>query len=1030
MKQQVKTYFIALLLIATTTTCTKAQEIFKPDTTYFSSTGWRQVSPFRGGRSAAVTGVTGYPDLFYFGAAGGGVWKTEDGAMSWNNISDPDFGGSIGAIAVSEYDNNVIYVGGGEKTVRGNVSHGNGAWKSLDAGKTWQKIGLEDSRHITRIRIHPKNPDLVYAAVLGHLFGSNEQRGVYRSKNGGKTWERILFSTKDAGAVDLILDPTNPRVIYASTWKIRRTPYSLESGGEGSALWKSTDGGDTWKNLTKDKSIKGLPKGSLGIIGVTVSPAQKDRVWAIIEAKEGGVFRSDNGGETWIRVNDERKLRQRAWYYTRIYAHPTNSEGVYVLNVDFHFSSDGGKSYKEIDTPHGDHHDLWFDPQNPGRMIIGDDGGAQVSKNAGKSFSTYLNQPTAQFYRVSTDNHFPYRLYAGQQDNTSLRISSQNQEDWEPTAGGESGHIVADPKDNDIVYGGSYGGFLMRYNHKTKETRLVDIYPDNHMGWGAADLKYRFQWNFPLFFSPTHPNTLYAAANVLFKTTSEGQTWEAISPDLTRNDKSKMQPSGGEITKDNTSVEYYGTIFAAAESPAESGVIWTGSDDGLIHITKDGGKNWENITPKILPEWAMINSIDLHPNKKGVAYIAATRYKSDDFAPYLYKTKDYGKTWTKITNGIPKDDFTRVLRLDPEREDLLYVGTESSVYVSFDDGQNWQPMRYNLPIVPITDLQVKENDLIAATQGRSFWIFDDLNPFRNFDKTTLEKVKTDNFVVFKPSGTYLSEQNMKLNFYLTQEPDSTKILEIEILDKEGNLIQKYSSDEKVTKDKDSNVKKLEATQGANTITWNMRYEDAKKFDGMILWFGGTQGVQAMPDDYKARVTFNGKTQETDFKLLKDPRWSASDADLKERFTFLKEVRDKLTETHEAIITIRKARSSLQDWKTKAKDDWKAVADSAESIIKNLTKIEEALYQTQSRSDQDPLNFPVRLNNKLSALATTVGYGNFPPNEGAKQVKADITSKIDEQLKMYYEILKTDIPAFNKLVADRNIPAIEVNKRKE
>ncbi|WP_291724641.1 WD40/YVTN/BNR-like repeat-containing protein [Bernardetia sp.] len=1027
MIHKIESYFFTLLLLISTATFTQAQTPFKPDTTYFSASKWRQVSPYRGGRSAAVTGVTGNPDLFYFGATGGGVWRTEDGGMSWENISDPDFGGSIGAVAVSEYDNNVIYVGGGEKTVRGNVSHGNGMWKSLDAGKTWKKIGLEDSRHITRIRIHPKNPDLVYAAVLGHLFGSNEERGVYRSKDGGKTWERILFSSKDAGAIDLILDPTNPRVIYASTWKIRRTPYSLESGGEGSALWKSTDGGDTWKNLSKESS--GLPKGTLGIMGVTVSPAKKDRVWAIIEAKDGGVFRSENGGETWAKVNDERKLRQRAWYYTRIYAHPTNPEGVYVLNVNFHFSSDGGKSYERIETPHGDHHDLWLDPQNPERMIIGDDGGAQISKNAGKSFSTYLNQPTAQFYRVSTDNHFPYRLYAGQQDNSSLRISSQDQSEWEPTAGGESGHIVADPKNNDIVYGGSYDGFLMRYNHKTGETRLVDVYPDNPMGWGAAELKYRFQWNFPIFFSPNDENILYTAANVLFKTTNEGQNWEAISPDLTRNDKTKMQSSGGEITKDNTSVEYYGTIFAAAESPAEKGVIWTGSDDGLIHITKDGGKNWENITPTNLPEWAMINSIDLHPTKKGVAYVAATRYKSDDFTPYLYKTKDYGKTWTKITNGIPKDDFTRVLRLDPVRDGLLYAGTESSVYISFDDGQNWQPMRYNLPIVPITDMQVKENDLIVSTQGRSFWIFDDLNPIRNFDNQKVEKLKTDNFLAFAPSDTYLSDRNMEMYFYLNEKPDTSKILEIEILDKNGNLIQKYSSDAKATKDKDSEIKSLKAEKGANTFKWNMRYPDAKKFEGMILWFGGTQGVEAMPDDYKVKVTFRGKTQEVDFKLLKDPRWSVSDADLKERFKFLKEIRDKLTETHEAIINIRKMRSDLNDWKAKAKEnkEWKEVAESADKIIKELTKIEETLYQTQNRSGQDPLNFPVRLNNKLSALATTVGYGNFPPTEGAKEVKKDITEKIDEQLKMYYNILKTDIPAFNKLVAEKNIPAISVGE---
>ncbi|MEO1653695.1 MAG: glycosyl hydrolase, partial [Bacteroidota bacterium] len=555
---------------------------------YFNSLKWRCIGPFRGGRSAAVTGVTGQPNLYYFGATGGGVWRSTDAGASWKNISDGFFGGSIGAVAVSESDNNVIYVGGGEKTVRGNVSHGYGMWKSLDAGKTWEEIGLKDSRHITRIRIHPNDPNLLYASVLGHLFGPNQERGVYRSKDGGKTWERVLFVDENSGAVDLVLDPLNPRILYASIWQVKRTPYSLESGGKGSGLWKSTDGGDTWTELSKES--KGFPQGTLGIIGVTVSPVNNDRVWAIVEHKNGGVFRSDNGGKSWIKTNSERKLRQRAWYYTRIYADTKNPDLVYVLNVQFHRSKDGGKTFESISTPHGDHHDLWISPENPNQMIVGDDGGAQVSLNGGESWSTYHNQPTSQFYRVTTDNHFPYRVYGGQQDNSTVRIASRTsgygitESDWESTAGGESAHIAPHPQNPDIVFGGSYGGFLTRVNHETGERRAVNVYPDNPMGWAAKDIKYRFQWNFPILFSPHNANTLYTAANVLFKSSNEGQSWEAISPDLTRNDTTKMGSSGGPITKDNTSVEYYGTIFVVAESPLEKDVIWTGSDDGLVYM--------------------------------------------------------------------------------------------------------------------------------------------------------------------------------------------------------------------------------------------------------------------------------------------------------------------------------------------------------------------------------------------------------------------------------------------------------------
>lgn len=598
---------------------------------------YRLVGPFRGGRSAAVTGVPGKPNLFYFGATGGGVWKTTDGGRTWENISDGFFGGSIGSISVSKSDPNVIYVGGGEKTLRGNVSSGYGVWKSVDAGKTWNQSGLPKSRHIPRIAIHPTNPDIVYAGVLGNIYKPTQDRGVYKSIDGGKTWNKVLFANQNAGAVDLTLDPNNPRILYASTWNARRTPYSLSSGGNGSALWKSTDSGKNWKEISKNK---GFAKDTLGIMGVTVSPVNSERVWAIVENKEkGGVYRSDDGGETWNQLNSDRSLRQRAWYYSRIYADPKDKDVVYVVNVSYHKSKDGGKNFSSFRAPHGDHHDLWIAPENPKRMVIGDDGGAQITYDGGETWSTYHNQPTSQFYRVTTDNSFPYRIYAAQQDNSTIRINhrstgwSISEDDWESTAGGESAHIAIDPKDNDIVYGGSYDGFLTRVNHKTETVRSISVWPDNPMGHGAEDMKYRFQWNFPIMFSKHNPNRLYTFSNQVHVTENEGQNWEVISPDLTRNDPSKLKSSGGPITQDNTSVEYYCTIFAAAESPKKEGLLWTGSDDGLIHVSKDGGKNWSNVTPKGMPEWMMINSIEPSSFDEGTCYIAGTRYKSGDFCP-------------------------------------------------------------------------------------------------------------------------------------------------------------------------------------------------------------------------------------------------------------------------------------------------------------------------------------------------------------------------------------------------------------
>ena len=631
MKKVILFFFASLIVCSGVNAQKKNNTVVKTpigfDEKLYGAMEWRSIGPYRGGRSAAATGVPGKPNLFYFGSTGGGVWKTTDAGNTWSNISDGFFGSSIGSVAVSDWDNNVIYVGGGEVTVRGNVSSGTGMWKSTDAGKTWISIGLKDSKHIPRIRIHPKNPDLVYAAVLGDLFKSSEERGVYRSDDGGKNWKRILFANADAGAVELCMDPNNPRILYASTWRIRRTPFSLESGGEGSALWKTTDGGETWTNISKNE---GLPKGMWGISGVSVSPVNSNKVYAIIENDNGGVYRSDDAGKSWTRVNEDRNLRQRAWYYSKIYADTKDEDIVYVMNVSYHKSKDGGKTFKSYNAPHGDHHDLWIAPEDNQRMIIADDGGAQVSFDAGENWTTYHNQPTAQHYRVTTDNNFPYRIYGAQQDNSTQRIahrtdgSSIGEQDWQITAGGESGFLAIDPEDNDVVYGGSYDGLLVRKNHRTGEERNINAWPDNPMGHGAEGAKYRFQWNFPMSFSPHNKDKFYAASNVLHVTYNEGQSWEIISPDLTRNDPTKLGPSGGPITKDNTSVEYYCTIFAASESPYEKDLIMTGSDDGLVHITRDAGKNWEKITPPQMPEWTMVNSIDFDPFVKGGAYIAAT----------------------------------------------------------------------------------------------------------------------------------------------------------------------------------------------------------------------------------------------------------------------------------------------------------------------------------------------------------------------------------------------------------------------
>ena len=993
---------------------------------------WRSIGPFRGGRSAAVTGVPGKPNLYYAGMTGGGVWKTTDAGNTWQNITDGYFGGSIGAVAVSSWDNNVIYVGGGEVTVRGNVSSGDGMWKSVDAGATWQRAGLEKTRHIPRIRIHPTNPDIVYAAVMGDLYKSTSERGVYKSTDGGKSWRKVLFANKDAGAVELEMDPNNPRILYASTWRIRRTPYSLESGGEGSALWKSTDAGETWTNIS---SNEGLPTGLWGISGVTVSPVNSNRVWAIIENKAGGVYRSDDAGKTWKLTNKERKLRQRAWYYTKIFADSQDEDRVYVMNVRYHRSKDGGKTFETFNAPHGDHHDFWVAPEDNQRMVIGDDGGAQVSFDGGENWTTYHNQPTAQFYRVTTDNAFPYRIYGAQQDNSTVRIKHRTdgafigERDWEPTAGGESAHIAIDPTNNNIVYGGSYDGFLTRVNHDTREIRAVNVWPDNPMGHGAEDMKYRFQWNFPIFFSPHDSKKLYTTSNHVHVSTDEGQSWKVISPDLTRNDPSKLKSSGGPITKDNTSVEYYCTIFAAVESPKEEGLIWAGSDDGLLHVTKDGGVNWENVTPPSMPEWTMINSVEVDPFNDGGLYVAGTRYKLGDYTPYLYKTEDYGKTWKKITNGIPSEHFTRVLRADPERKGLLYAGTENGMYVSFDDGSSWQSLQMNLPIVPITDLAIKNNNLIAATQGRSFWLIDDLTVLHQMESSVASK----EYHLFKPMDTYrLSGGNNRtsktqgtnhaggvLVHYFVKDTASSDTVRVTFKTTGNDVIKVFSSHP----DKEEKEGQLKVKQGLNTMNWDMRYPGASTFPGMILWWATTNGPKVVPGEYKVELSVNGESQETNFQLLKDPRSSASQSELEEQFAFLNSVKKKLSETNEAISKIRKARKQINEVMAKVEDE--NVKATGKKILEEMKEIEEALYQTKNESRQDPLNFPIKLNNKLGHLASLEGIGDFKPTEQAKAFMTEVTAEIDSYLKKLEDLFGSRIDEFNSQVAATSFKAVQL-----
>ena len=1056
------------------------------DSAMLHSLQWRLIGPFRGGRVVAVAGDPVHTQVFYFGSTGGGIWKTTDGGIIWENVSDGSFKrASVGAIAVSTSDPNVIYAGMGETTIRGNVSHGDGVYKSTDGGKTWTHLGLADTRNIAKVRIHPQNPDLVYVAALGHAHGPNPERGVYRSRDGGKTWEQILFRSDKAGAIDLAMDPNNPRILYAAIWEAQRKPYTLVSGGEDCGIFKSTDGGDNWTEITRKP---GLPTGVLGKIGLAVSLAKEDRVWAIIDAEDGALFRSNDGGENWERLSEDRNLWARPWYYQHIYADPKDPETIWALNVQCWKSVDGGRTFFEVQVPHGDNHDLWIDPHDPQRMIEGNDGGACVSFNGGASWSSIYNQPTAEMYHVTTDNQVPYRVYGAQQDNSTITVPSRSalagitQSDIYDVGGGESGYIAVRPDDTNIVYAGNYLGYLTRYDHRSRQERNIAVWPELATGWGAKDQKYRFQWTFPILLSPHDPNVLYVTGNHVFRSTDEGNSWQIISPDLTRNDITKMEASGGPPTRDNTGTECYCTIFAFAESPLKRGLFWAGSDDGLLHISQDGGETWRNITPPDLPEWALVSIIEPSPHDPATAYVAANRYKLDDFHPYLYKTNDYGATWTKITTGIAENDFTRAIREDPVRRGLLYAGTETGVHVSFDDGEHWQSLRLNLPAVPIHDLVIKDTDLVAATHGRSFWILDDITPLRYIS----EQVQDAPVYLFEPRpavrfitswgysrasapgifyrntgdimitarrelkpGGEMVDRNLNagenppdgvLVYYsLKQKPEGE--VKLTFLDAQGEQIKAFTSEQAQSQspkaedappetpdeeeDREKKDPRVPKEAGMNRFLWNTRYPDPKKVDGYVASEAVMAGPVAAPGTYHVQLTVADQTLTEAFEIQKDPRVPATQEDLDSQFKLLLKVRDKLSETHDAINTLRNIRQQVEDWERRTRDrkDHEAVSSAARSLKEKLSPIEDELTQSRAKTRQDTMNFPAKLNGKLAWLAGVVASAQAAPTRQQYELYADLAGRIDVQIQRLQEIIDTDVAAFNGLMRESEMPAV-------
>ncbi len=1037
------------------------------DSAVFGGLRWREVGPPRGGRSVAAAGSVARPNEYWFGTTGSGVMKTTDGGQTWAPMTDRFFGGTVGAIAVDPRNPDVVWVGGGETCIRGNTAHGDGLWKTTNGGRTWTFLGFREE-HIATIEIHPTRTDVVYIGVFGDPFHASANRGLFKTTDGGQTFSKALFVNDSTGVIDLQLDPSNPDVLYAATWQAYRTPWSMSSGGMHSGLHKSTDGGATWTNLST--ASRGFPRGITGKIGIAVSPAKPSRIWAQVEHDSGGLYRSDDGGQTWEFLNGDRRMRQRAWYYSHIYADPADSNVVYSLNVGFHKSRDGGRTFPlTINVPHGDNHDLWIAPDNPNRMINANDGGANVSVNGGQTW-TDQDFATAQFYHVDVTTDWPYQICGAQQDNSTLCGPSRKENgiemgDWYDGGGGESGYVTPNPRDPNVIFAGSYGGLLTRKDRRTGFERNVTVFPINPMGHSSEDIEVRFQWTFPIVFSRHTPGVVYAAGSKLFRSTNEGESWTAVSPDLARKDPRTMGPSGGPITRDQTGVETYALIFAFDESPVRAGVLWAGTDDGLVWVSRNNGVNWENVTPPGIGDFTRISIIEPSNFIAGGAFIAANRYQLGDKEPILYKTTDFGKTWTKIVNGIKPGHFARVIREDPVRRGLLFAGTERGVYVTFDEGLTWQPININLPIVPVHDLRIKDNDVVLATHGRSFWIMDNMSALREATPAITQKAAH----LFRPVDAFRTQfagvpSGAVVQYWLKERGQRVGV---EFLDARGAVIRAFTSDQEpqVAADsirraaavdslvragtsRDSAMRAVSAAMpaagggggggrgggasprvpnqpGMNSFAWNLRYPDAVRFNNLIMWAAGTAGPIAPPGTYRVRMTVGADTFSYPIRVRKDPRSSATDADLQEQFRLLIAIRDKVTEANNGVRTVRNMR-----WQVDDRTDRLTAAQREEfarlagTMMDSLTARENEVYQTRNQSGQDPLNYPIKLNNKIAALSGVVGAGEYRPTRQARDAFTRLSGELDAELAALRRTMDASLPALNAILRAAGLPELK------
>ncbi len=1000
------------------------------------------VSFTRGGRSTAVAGVPSDPLTYYFGSTGGGVWKTSDAGNNWNNITDGFLGvGSVGAIAVADSDPNVIYVGTGSACPRGNISNGDGIYRSTDAGETWKHIGLDKAGQIGRIKVHPRNEDVAYVAVLGNMFGPNPERGIYRTQDGGETWENVLFVSDRTGFVDISMDPNNARVLYAGAWRAERKPWTIISGGDEGGIWKSTDGGDNWEKLAG-----GLPEGTQGKIGVAVSPANSSRVWALIEAEgeKGGVYRSDDAGKSWSRLNGEAKLRQRPWYYTHIYADPTNENTVYVLNVGMFKSVDGGKTFPhQFRPPHGDNHDLWINPNNSANMIEANDGGANVSFDGGDSWSWQMNQPTAEIYRVFVDEQWPYRVYGSQQDNSTISVPSSGRvawnrmpPNWYSVGGCESGHIAIDPRDPDIVYAGCYGGSISRVNLKTGEGREIIAYPQLQLGQAPRDLDYRFQWNAPIRLSPHDPDILYHTSQVVHQSSDGGQSWTIISTDLSGNDPEQQDYSGGPIAKDNTGVEVYNTIFAFEESQHRKGELWAGTDDGYLHVSRDAGRNWTDVTPKDFPVGATINVIDISEHDPDRVMIAAYKYRENDFKPYIFRTENGGKRWQLLTdgNGIPDTNFTRSVREDPVRKGLLFAGTEYGLYVSFNDGDSWQRFQNNLPVSPVTDMQIHRDDLVLSTQGRSFWTIKDLSALRQLTQEALDAPMW----LFEPKLTYRGGgfgAGAKIQFHVKEVPEKDPV-KIEILQNGETLREfEWKPGQKASGGDDNPFAffrrggggGLKIEEGLGSMNWNLRLEAPKKPQGVVHW-GFTPGLAVVPGTYQVKMSSGDWSQVHDLEVGTWPTLETTQEHFEKQFDLGQKVTDRLNGIYGGITKIRDLEKQIKSVQARMKTAGikdEAIMDLAKATAEKLEVIENKLTQTKSKSGQDPLNFPPQIDNQYVELYAYIVASDYQPPAGAYKRWEDLEPQANEIMAELDALVTGEVAELDAKVKALDLPAIGI-----